>query len=162
MVRAEGMTQTPQRTDNADRIRLGPNEVVIRLSADDTDGAVSICEYTAPPDGPSPPLHVHQETDEVLYVLDGDVECRVGDEIGTVGATETVWIPRGTAHTFSATGSRPAWLLLWYAPGGFEGYFEEMGAFLRTLPPGPPDMEAVGQKAAELSDVYDQMIVADE
>lgn len=156
------MTQTLQRNDDGERIELGPNEVVIRLSAVDTEGAFSLCEYTAPPDGPSPPLHIHQGTDEVLYVLDGEIECRVGDETVTAGAGETVWIPRGTTHTFSVAGSRPAWLLLWYSPGGFEGYFEEMGEFLQTLPPGPPDLDAVGQKAAELSEIYDQTIVAEE
>lgn len=153
------MTRTLQRDTDGERIELGPNEVVIRLSADDTGGAFALLEYTAPPGGPAPPLHVHEETDEVIYVLDGEVDCRVAEEAMTAGAADTVWIPRGTAHRFSAAGSRPAWLLLWYSPGGFEGYFEEMGRFLESLPPGPPDEDAVGGKAAELSEVYDQTIV---
>lgn len=153
------MTQTLQRNDDGERIELGPNGVVIRLSADDTGGAFSLLEYTAPPDGPSPPPHVHEETGEVIYVLDGELQCTVEDDTFTAGAAETVWIPRGTPHLFSVVGSRPAWFLLWYSPAGFEGYFKEMGEFLRSLPPDPPDRDAIGQKAAELSEIYDQTIL---
>lgn len=153
------MTQTLQQNDDGDRIELGPNEVVIRLSSDDTDGAFSLIEYSSPPDGPAPPFHVHEQTDEVVYVLDGEVECKINEETMTAVVGETVWIPRGTPHTFSVVGSIPGWFLIWYAPGGFESYFEEMGEFLQSLPPGPPDMDAVGQKAAELCNVYDQTIL---
>lgn len=153
------MTQILQRNEDGERIELGPNEVVIRLSGKDTDGAFSLCEYTAPPDGPSPPLHVHEDTDEVIYVLDGTVECTVENDTFTAEAGATVYVPRGTPHTFSSTGSRPGWLLAWYSPAGFEGYFEEMGEYLQSLPPGPPDMDKVAEKAAELSEVYDQTIL---
>lgn len=153
------MSHTLEPADGAERIALGPNEVAVRLSAEDTGGAYSLCEYRAPPDGPTPPRHVHEVTDEAFYVLDGELECTVGDETVTAAPGATVFVPRGTAHTFSVAGSRPVRFLLLYSPGGFEGYFEEMGAFLETLPPGPPDVEAVGRKAAELSETYDQTMV---
>lgn len=137
-------------------IALGPNEVVIHVAAEDTDGAFSLCEYTAPPDGPSPPPHIHEESEELIYVLEGAIECELGDSTVQVEAGASVLIPAGTAHTFSSTGSQTARLLLVYSPGGFEGYFEEMGAFLETLPPGPPDQEKIQEKAAELNEVYDQ------
>jgi quercetin dioxygenase-like cupin family protein len=152
-------TKTLQRNDDGKRIELGPNEVVIRLSGDDTGGAFSLLEYTAPPDGPSPAPHVHEETDEVIYVLDGKLECAVGEDTVTAVAGDTVWIPMGTPHSFEVAGSREAWFQLWYSPAGFEGYFEEMGEFLQSLPAGPPDMDAVGRKAVELSDIYDQAIL---
>lgn len=153
------MTQILQRSDDGERIELGPNDVVIRVSGDDTDGTFSLCEYTAPPDGPTPPLHIHEETDEVIYVLEGAVECTVEDDAFTAEAGATVTIPRETAHTFSVTGNQIARFLLLYSPAGFEGYFEEMGAYLQSLPPGPPDMDKVGEKSAELSEIYDQTIV---
>lgn len=153
------MPQYLHRTDDGERIALGPNEVVIRLSGAETDGAFSLLEYTAPPDGPSPGRHRHEETDEVIFVLDGELACDVdGDELHA-DAGESVWIPRGTPHSFEVAGSREAWCLLWYVPAGFEGYFREMGRFLDTLPPGPPDPDDVAKKAAELSERYDQTIL---
>lgn len=148
-----------QGADDGDPIALGPNEVVIRLSGEETDGGFSLVEYTAPPDGPSPGRHRHEVTDEVIFVLDGELACTVDGTELSAGAGDSVWIPRETPHAFSVAGSRPAWFLLWYAPAGFEGYFADMGAFLETLDPGPPDPDAVGQKAAELSERYDQTIL---
>lgn len=153
------MPQYLHRTDDGERIALGPNEVVVRLSGAETNGAFSLLEYTAPPDGPSPGRHRHEETDEVIFVLDGELACTVdGDELHA-DAGESVWIPQGTPHSFEVVGSREGWFLLWYAPAGFEGYFREMGRFLDTLPPGPPDPDDVGEKAAELSERYDQTIL---
>lgn len=124
----------------------------------DNDEAFSLVEYTAAPDGPSPPVHVHEETDEVIYVLEGTTECTVGDDIFTAEAGATVTIPSGTRHTLSTIGTQPCSLLALYSPAGFEEYFEEMGRYLQSLPPGPPDMEKVAQKAAELGEIYDQVI----
>lgn len=153
------MTYALRRFGDGERIELGPNEVTIRLSGDDTGGAFSLCEYTAPPDGPSPPPHVHRVTDEGFHLLEGTLECTVEDESFEIEAGTSLFVPRGTTHTFSATGSRPAKVLVVYSPAGFEGYFEEMGEFLESLPPGPPDRDELRRKAAELSEVYDQTIV---
>jgi len=151
------MTQTLQNRDDGKRIELGPNEVIIMLSADDTDGAFSLVEYTATPDGPSPPVHVHEETDEVIYVLEGTAECTVGDDIFTAEAGATVIVPSGTRHTFSTIDAQPCAFLALCSPAGFEEYSEEMGRYLQSLPPGPPDMEKVAEKAAELGEIYDQV-----
>lgn len=152
------MAQTLQRPDDGERIELGSNDIVIRVSGDDTDGVFSLCEYTAPPDGPSPPLHIHEETDEVIYVLEGTLECTVEGDTVTAEAGATVTIPRETVHTFSVPVNRTARFLLLYSPAGFEGYFKEMGEYLQSLPPGPPDTAKVAEKSAELSEVYDQTI----
>lgn len=148
-----------QHPGDGTRIELGPNEIVIRLSGDDTGGAFSVCEYTAPPDGPSPPPHIHEQTDEGFYVLDGTLECTIEDDTLRAPAGTTLFVPRGTVHTFAPTGSGPARVLLVYAPAGFERYFAAMGEFLQSLPPGPPPQAKVQQKAAELSERYDQTLV---
>lgn len=148
-----------QANDEGDCIELGPNQVVIRFSAAETDGAFCLVEYTAPPDGPSPGLHRHEETDEIIYVLDGEVRCTVDEVTAIATAGDSVWIPQKTPHTFEVVGARTGWFLLWYSPGGFEGYFEEMGDFLESLSPGPPDTEQVQQTAAELSEKYDQTLL---
>lgn len=71
----------------------------------------------------------------------------------------TVTVPRGTLTTSSVKGAQWGWLLVLYSPAGFEGYFEERGEYLQSLPPEPPVMEEVQEKVAKLSEVDDQTIV---
>ena len=56
-------------------------------------------EFVAPK-GFGPPLHLHDDEDEVMIVLDGEVAFRSGDDeqIGTAGST--VYLPHGVPHTF--------------------------------------------------------------
>ena len=42
--------------------------------------------------GVGPPLHTH-ESDELIVVLEGTLEARLGDEISMVGADHTVVVP---------------------------------------------------------------------
>ncbi|MEO1065002.1 MAG: cupin domain-containing protein [Actinomycetota bacterium] len=62
-------------------------------------GSMSVVEFTAPR-GFGPPLHVHDDEDEVMIVLDGEIAFRSGDDeqIGTAGST--VHLPHGVPHTF--------------------------------------------------------------
>ena len=83
---------------------------------------IGVIEVTMSP-GEEPPLHVHRNEDEWLYVLEGAVSFHVGGEnhFGEAGAF--VFFPRGIAHTFTIeTGS--ARVLVMNTPGGFERMFE--------------------------------------
>ena len=73
--------------------------------------------------GDEPPLHIHKNEDEWLYVLEGEVTFHAGDQNhrGQVGAF--VSFPRGIAHTFTIE-SRSARFLVVNTPGGFEHMFE--------------------------------------
>jgi len=47
-------------------------------------------------------LHVHHSDDEAWHVLDGDLTFRYADRTETVGPGKTVFVPAGTAHTYTA------------------------------------------------------------
>jgi hypothetical protein len=51
--------------------------VTIRVSERDSDDGVSVIEHEVP-FGSSPPLHVHQNEDEVFHVLSGDARFSQG------------------------------------------------------------------------------------
>jgi quercetin dioxygenase-like cupin family protein len=52
-------------------------------------------------------LHVHHSDDEAWHVLEGELTFRYADRTETAGPGATVFVPAGTAHTFStAEGSR--------------------------------------------------------
>jgi quercetin dioxygenase-like cupin family protein len=58
--------------------------------------------------GAGAPLHFHAAEDEVLIVLEGTLDVRLGGERCLVEAGHTVSIPAGTPHSFVAVGTSPA------------------------------------------------------
>ena len=50
--------------------------------------------------GFGPPLHVHDDADEVMVILDGESSFRSGDMETSAGAGATVFLPHGVPHTF--------------------------------------------------------------
>lgn len=60
-------------------------------------------EWTIAPDGfDQAPVHSHLGSDEVFYVLEGELEFLLGSERKTFGIGSTVYISQGTAHTLPA------------------------------------------------------------
>ncbi|MEA2180334.1 MAG: hypothetical protein QOG77_3631 [Solirubrobacteraceae bacterium] len=123
---------------------------VIKATAADTEGQLTIVEVTEPP-GAEAPLHVHHREGEGFWVLEGDVTLEVGDTTIEVGAGDFAWGPRGVPHRYTA-GPEGCRMLFLVTPGGFEelvrGMSEPAGS--RTLPPpadGPPDMERIAAVA---------------
>ena len=51
--------------------------------------------------GAGAPLHFHEEVDEVIVVLDGTLDLRIGDERFLVGKDQTISIPARTPHAFT-------------------------------------------------------------
>ena len=82
--------------------------------------------------GLGPPLHTHAAEDETLYVLEGGVRFRLGEELRTGGFGIVRFVPRGTRHTFRNVGTAPARMLIHFAPSGMERFFDAFGALLRT------------------------------
>jgi quercetin dioxygenase-like cupin family protein len=60
----------------------------------DTGGQFALMEYRAKP-GNEPPPHWHEFEDETLYVLEGELEAYLGDQILRIGPGEVLFIPRG-------------------------------------------------------------------
>ena len=47
-------------------------------------------------------LHVHRSDDEAWHILKGELTFRYSDRTETIGAGETVFVPAGMPHTYSA------------------------------------------------------------
>ena len=90
--------------------------VIIKLYGEETNGVISIIEQPFEPGLLLPP-HVH-ENDVWLYVLEGEMHARVGEEV--VKATPGSWVlkPRRIPHTMWNSGPEPARLIELYTPGG--------------------------------------------
>ncbi|HWY43259.1 MAG TPA: cupin domain-containing protein [Candidatus Sulfotelmatobacter sp.] len=62
------------------------------------------------------PWHVHHKDDEAWYVLEGQLRVRVGPDEAAVDAGSSVFVPRGTAHTYWNPGPGPTRYLLIMSP----------------------------------------------
>ncbi len=61
----------------------------------------------------------HAGSEQVLFVVDGEVEAEVGDERRTLRSGDVVLVPRGVAHRFTNRGTRPARTLNVYGPPAY-------------------------------------------
>ncbi len=120
----------------------------VRLSSDETNGAVTLMQFTIP-EGMAPPLHVH-DGDETVTVLEGRARFHIGDETVELGPGAAVFFPAGTQETFEPIGQVKT--LVAYTPGGIDKFFAEVGerASTREIPPppeGPPDFAHLAEVA---------------
>src|SRR2546422_4520853 len=80
-------------------VSIGGVGVKFKISGDETNRAFSIVEHHVQPRTLVPP-HLHRDTDEYSYVVEGQFGARIGDEILLAGSGEYILKPRGIPHTF--------------------------------------------------------------
>jgi quercetin dioxygenase-like cupin family protein len=67
--------------------------------------------------GKSNPLHVHTNSDEVIYVLSGHCEQRVGKETVILKAGDALRVPAGVPHQAKVLGNEPFRSIVAYNTG---------------------------------------------
>ena len=126
-------------------VALGGIGAVFKLSSKDTGGLYSIVEHPLKPGALVPP-HTHSNEDEVMYVLQGEIGARVGDQELRASAGSYILKPKGVPHTFWNSTNQPAVIMHILSPGGFEGYFAELAELIPEN--GPPDFAPITELAA--------------
>jgi quercetin dioxygenase-like cupin family protein len=64
---------------------------------------VLLCRVRYEP-GKHVPWHAHEDTEQVMFILDGEVEMTIEDEARTLRAGDVVVVNRGLRHTLHSTG----------------------------------------------------------
>ncbi|MBS0208142.1 MAG: cupin domain-containing protein [Planctomycetes bacterium] len=75
----------------------------------------SLAEARVPPGGTTT-LHYHPVTEEIYYILAGEGQMRLADELRTVGPGDAIAIPPGMIHQISNTGDETLALLCCCVP----------------------------------------------
>lgn len=121
---------------------------VLKATAADTGGALTIVEVTERP-GAAQPLHVHHRDHEAFWILEGAVTFEVGGATIEARAGNYAFGPRGIPHRYTV-GDRGCRMLFIMTPGGFEGLVVAMSAPAggRTLPPPATEEPAWARVAA--------------
>lgn len=95
------------------------------LVGEETSGAMYATDVYLMSGFGAPPHHQPTE-EELWYLVDGEMDVRVGTQAATIRTGAFAFIPRNTTHTFKNNRSSPARLLAWDSPGGHERAFEAM------------------------------------
>ena len=60
----------------------------------------SLTEFAViPPPAPAAPIHIHHDADEAVYILEGNFQFIVNEEMIPVAAGAYIFVPKGTPHT---------------------------------------------------------------
>ena len=81
--------------------------LTFKATSDQTGGALTAVDTVAAP-AEGPPLHVHSDEDEFIYIVAGTFRVQIGNELIEATPGSFVFIPRGTAHTWQNVSDAPA------------------------------------------------------
>lgn len=66
----------------------------LKLRGGETGGSIMMFEQTLPA-GTKSTFHLHRDSDEVAYVLSGEVTFLIGDDVSVGGPGTCAFVPRG-------------------------------------------------------------------
>jgi quercetin dioxygenase-like cupin family protein len=129
----------------------------VRVPGTATGGRHSVVEMHLRA-GHAPPMHVHENGDEIIHVTDGQVAVHTADGEQVVDAGNSIVLPRGERHSLVAV--EAATILTTTAPAGFDEFVTAVAepAADATVPDAPPSEAAIG-RVNELAPEHDIEIV---
>jgi mannose-6-phosphate isomerase-like protein (cupin superfamily) len=128
-----------------ERLVFGEVNVVIRVSAEDSGGAMTVMEEVPPM--VDTPLHVHANEDELFYIVEGDHIVTVGEEEHRLGPGDALFAPRGVPHAQRRVEPGVGRELVVFTPGGMEQFFRDLAEAERNGTLGPDAYSAASERA---------------
>jgi quercetin dioxygenase-like cupin family protein len=98
----------------------------MKLFGRDTGQSVTLWEQAVPAGSRNSWLHLHRDSDEVAWVLEGEFTFKIGDEVTIGGPGTCAFIPRNVPHAWKNSGSTPGRLIWLMTPAGAGKFIEEM------------------------------------
>ncbi|MHC3437015.1 quercetin 2,3-dioxygenase [Natrialbaceae archaeon A-gly3] len=128
-----------RKQDEGESLNMFGALTMIKATGEETGGAYGLIEQRSNA-GMMTPLHVHHGSDELWFVIDGQISVHVDGETFEVGAGDLAFGPRGVPHAFRVDEDDSRYLIVLNA--GKESFFEAVGDRVAdlTLPdPHPPE-----------------------
>jgi mannose-6-phosphate isomerase-like protein (cupin superfamily) len=129
----------------AETLTFGETTILVRTSAEDSSGAITVLE-----EGPpmlDTPMHVHSKEDELFYVMDGEHIVTLGGEEFRIGPGEAIFLPREIPHAQRRVVPGQGRQLVICIPGGFEQFFRDLAHADRDGNLGPEAYAKASEKA---------------
>jgi quercetin dioxygenase-like cupin family protein len=108
----------------------------LKLLGNETNESIMLFEETVPV-GTKSLFHLHRDSDEVAWVLAGEITFKIGDEVSVGGPGSCAFFPRNVPHAWKCSGSETGRVLFLYTPASAGCYGEE----LLKRPGGPSNDE---------------------
>lgn len=120
--RADAMSHRPERS-----VWYAGRLLTVLATAEETDGRFSLVEERVGKSGVlALPACIHTREWLYSYVIAGELAIQVGEDESQVTSGAHVAIPPGVLHRFDIA-SESVHLLHIYSPGGFDGFFRDIG-----------------------------------
>jgi quercetin dioxygenase-like cupin family protein len=97
----------------------------LKLLGRETNESVMLFEETVPA-GTKSLFHLHHDSDEVAWVLAGEITFKIGDDVSAGGPGTCAFFPRDVPHASKNTGRETARVLFLYTPAAAGGYVEAL------------------------------------
>ncbi len=97
----------------------------MKMVGSETGESIMMFEETLPA-GTTSLHHLHRDSDEVAWVLEGEMTFKCGDEVSVGGPGTCVFMPRNVPHAWKNTGSETARALFLYTPAIAGGVIEAL------------------------------------
>jgi mannose-6-phosphate isomerase-like protein (cupin superfamily) len=128
-----------------ERLTFGGITIVVRVSAEDSGGAMSVMEEVEPM--ADTPLHVHSREDELFYIVEGEHIITVGEREHRLGPGDAIFAPRGVPHAQRRVEPGIGHEMIVVTPGGFEQFFRDLAAAERDGTLGPDAYATASERA---------------
>lgn len=92
---------------DTERVRLGWGELAWLIGEEQTPGAEQTFGVVTIAPGQRNPLHLHPNCEELLYVMSGACDHKLGDEMLHLTPGAVIRIPRGVPHWARCTSAEP-------------------------------------------------------
>jgi len=96
----------------------------LKLLAGQTGESIMLFEETVPA-GTKSTHHLHHDSDEVVWVLEGDFTFKIGDEVFSGGPGTCAFLPRNVPHAWKSNGPGQGRAVFLYTPGRTGRFIEE-------------------------------------
>src|SRR5712692_7822589 len=97
----------------------------LKLLGHETNESIMLFEETVPV-GTKSLFHLHRDSDEVAWVLAGEITFKIGDEVTVGGPGTCAFFPRKVPHAWKNTGRETGRVLFLYTPAAAGGYVEAL------------------------------------
>jgi quercetin dioxygenase-like cupin family protein len=97
----------------------------LKLLREQTADSVMLFEESLPA-GTKSTFHLHRDSDEIAWVLEGEMTFKIGDEVSVGGPGTCAFLVRKVPHAWKNSGPGVARVLFLYTPALAGGYLQEM------------------------------------
>jgi len=105
---------------------VNSNILDVKVSGSDTGGDLAIFEQTSLSQGRGTPLHVHPSQDEIFYVIEGSYRFKVGEDLYSLKAGDSIFLPRQVPHAWTQASEKGRMLVTLQPAGKLEDFFVTM------------------------------------